>query len=199
MTKLKKSYISKAIIFPIIVVAILVIIAVFTVPKIIQMIPTGTDSTNAVTEYNAEDYYLVDYKNFHDLRLNNFTGWLSSDDIALGCAVTYKSEDEDTSAASLLERSSEPWNNGCVVIIGDNTDKEFRNLHKATMNNEVTIQFYQHDSYTYKITDIISTINKDEINDYMAENRLIMCLPYNNFSDLGNTYYYTAYIAELVQ
>lgn len=199
MDKLKSSYIKKGIIFPLVTIIVLIILSVIFVPKIINMIPTGTDATQAITQYNANDYYLVDYKNFEDLRLNNFVGWLSSDDIALGCAVTYKSEDEGTTASSLLERSSEPWNDGTVVIIGENSDREFRNLHKATINNEFTIDFHQHDSYTYKIKEIIPTRTKSEINDYMDESDAILCLPYNDFSKFGNEYFYTIYLAEMVK
>lgn len=199
MHKIKSSYIKKAIIFPVAVVAVLIIIALIAVPKIIARIPTATDATRAVTTYNVDDYYLVNYDDFSDLRLNNFVGWLSSDDIALGCAVTYKSEDEGTSSASLLERSSEPWKDGTIVIIGENSDREFRNLHKATINNEFTIEFHQHDSYTYKIKDIVATVDKDEINDYMDKGDALLCRPYNDFSQLGSTYYYTLYVCEMVK
>lgn len=199
MNGLKSSYIRKAIIFPTVVVIILIILATIFVPPFIARIPTATDATRGVKEYNADDYYLVNYDNFEDLRLNNFVGWLSSDDIALGCAVTYKSEDENTSAASLLEYSKEPWNKGTLVIIGDNTDAEFRNLHKANMNDTFTIEFHKHDSYTYAVKDIVPTRTKEEIKDYIDEGDAILCLPYNDFSKLGSEYFYTVYVCKIVK
>lgn len=199
MKGLKSSYIRKAIVFPIVVVIILIVIATLIVPSIITRIPTATDATKGVKEYNADDYYLVNYDNFEDLRLNNFVGWLSSDDIALGCALTYKSEDENTTAASLLATSTEPWNKGTIIIIGDNTDAEFRNLHKANYNDTFTIEFHKHDSYTYAVKDIVPTRTKDEINDYVDEGDAILCLPYNDFSQLGTEYFYTLYVCKLVK
>lgn len=198
MGNLKASYIKKAIIFPAVTVAVLIIISIFAVPKIIAAIPTGTDATMAQTEYDANDYYLVEYDNFSDLRLNNFVGWISSDDIALGCALTYKSEDEDTSAASLLEKSVEPWNDGCTTIIGDNTDREFRNMHKASINHEFTIEYYNHGSYTYKIREIIPSVKLNEMDSYANDYDCVLALPFNDFSNFGAKHFYTIYLAELV-
>lgn len=199
MDKLKSSYITKAVIFPVIVVAILIVIAIMIVPGIINALPRGTDAQHAVKQYNADDYYLVNYNDFDDLRLNNFIGWLSSEDIALGCALTYKSENEDTSAASVLECSTEPWNNGKLLIIGDNTDKEFRNLHKANNSDEFTIEFHKHDAYTYAIKKIVPIASSDELKGYMDEGDCVLCLPYNDFSQLGSEYFYTVYVAEMVE
>lgn len=199
MHDLKMGYIKKALIFPLVVVAVLVIVAAISVPSIIRSLPVATDRTQAVKTYNAKDYdyYLKEYERFDDLRLNRFVGWLHSDDIALGCAVTYNSEDEDSDAASLLPQSTEPWLNGCVMIIGDNSDIEFRNLHKATIGDEVTVDFYAKDSYTYKIKQIEVNVTKDEILDYQKEDTLILCKPYKNFEKDGS-YFYSIYIAELV-
>lgn len=199
MRRLKSQYIKKAILFPLIIVILLTILAIPVVPRFIQMMPRSINPTGAVLDYDESDYYLVNYKNFGDLRLNNFVGWLSSDDIALGCAITYKSEDENTTAASLLERSSEPWNDGTLVIVGDNTDREFRNLHKATINNEFTIEFHKHDSYTYAVKDIVPIVDKEEINKYMKDSDAILCLPYNDFSKLGSEYFYTIYLCDQVK
>ena len=200
MDDLKNGYIKKALIFPLVVVAILVIIAALSVPGIIRGLPVSTDRVQAVKTYNAKDYdyYLKEFDSFDELRLNRFVGWLSSDDVALGCAVTYNSEDEDSDACSLLTASTEPWNNGCVMIIGDNSDIEFRNLHKATVGDVVTVDFYAKDSYSYKIKQIEVNVTKDEIADYKANNRLILCKPYKNFEQDG-TYFYSIYIADLIE
>lgn len=200
MNKLKSAYLRKALFFPLIVIAILIILAALFVPTIIQRLPVATDKTEAVKVYDPSkyDFYLKDFDNFDDLRLNRFVGWLSSDDIALGCPVSYASENEDTDLASLLEGSTEPWNNGCIVIIGDNTDEEFRNLHKATTGDTVTVDFYSHDSYTYKIKDVEVNVTKEEMGKYKKDNTLIMCRPYKDFAKDGS-FFYAIYIAELVK
>ena len=199
MHDLKSGYIKKSLIFPLVVVAILVIIAALTVPGIISRLPVATDKTQAVKTYNAKDYdyYLKEFDKFDDLRLNRFVGWISSDDVALGCALTYDSADEDSDAASLLPESTAPWKKCCVMIIGDNSDIEFRNLHKAAVGDEVSIEFYAKDMYTYKINQIEVNIEKDEISKYKKDNRLILCKPYKNFEKDGS-FFYTIYIADLV-
>lgn len=200
MDNLKSAYLKKALFFPLVVIAVLLILAAVFVPTIISRIPVATDKTEAVKVYDASqyDFYLKDYDSFEDLRLNRFIGWLSSDDIALGCPVSFASENEDTDLASLLEGSTEPWNNGCVVIIGDNTDQEFRNLHKAGVGDKVTVDFHSNDSYTYKITETYMNKTKDEINDYKRDNTLIMCRPYKNFAKDGD-FYYAVYVADLIE
>lgn len=200
MESLKSKYIKKAVIFPLITIAVLIVLAAVFVPKIISALPVSTDKTHAVLTYNAKDYdyYLKEYDSFDSLRLNRFVGWLSSEDAALGCAVTYDSENEDTDAASLLPDSTEPWNNGCVMIIGDNTDKEFRNLHKAGVGDIVTVDFYAKDSYDYKIKQIDVNVERDEIANYKKADSLILCRPYKNF-EKDNSYFYVVYVAELVK
>lgn len=200
MNRLKSDYIRKAVIFPLITVAVLIVLAAVFVPKIIAILPVSTDKTQAVKTYDAKqyDYYLKDYDEFDSLRLNRFVGWLSSDDAALGCAVTYDSENEDTDAASLLTDSTEPWNNGCVMIIGDNSDAEFRNLHKADVGDEVTVDFYSNDSYNYRIKQIEVNVSREEIADYKKPNSLILCRPYKNFAEDGS-YFYVVYVADLVK
>ena len=86
MNDLKSSYIKKAVVFPLVTVAVLIVIAALAVPKIIASLPVATDKTQAVKTYNAKDYdyYLREFDSFDDLRLNRFVGWISSDDAALG-------------------------------------------------------------------------------------------------------------------
>ena len=56
MNDLKNGYIKKALIFPLVVVAILVIVAAISVPSIIRRLPVSTDRVQAVKTYNAKDY-----------------------------------------------------------------------------------------------------------------------------------------------
>lgn len=200
MNKLKSAYLKKALFFPLVVIAILTIIAALFVPTIIANLPVATDQTQAVRVYDAEkyDYYLKDYESFDDLKLNRFVGWLSSDDLGLGCPVSFDSENEDTDSVSLVKGSVEPWNGGCVVIIGSNSDKELRNTHRATTGDEITIDFYSNDSYTYKIKNVETNVARDEIFDYQKDNSLIICRPYRNFEKDGSSFY-TIFVAELVE
>lgn len=200
MNKLKSTYLKKALFFPLVIVAIIIILSAVFVPTIIENLPVATDKTEAVKVYDASkyDFYLKDFDSFDELRLNRFVGWLSSEDVAIGCPVSYASEDEDTDLASLVEGSTEPWKNGCMVIIGDNSDEEFRNFHKANLGNKVTFDIYSNDSYTYKITDIKVNVTKEEIENYKKDNSLILCRPYKDFKKDGK-FFYAIYIADLVK
>ena len=138
------------------------------------------------------------YNVFSELNHNRFIGWLSSEDVALGCAVTFDSENENSNAASLLKGSTEPWNNGCVMIIGNNSDAEFRNLHKAKIGDKIDIEFYKNGTYHYQINSIEYIVSRDEIKDFSDKNKLIMCLPYKNF-EKDNAFFYTVYTADLIK
>ena len=200
MNRLKSSYIMRAVVYPLLVLAVLIITATFVVPKFIDSLPVATDKVHAVTQYNVKDYdmFPTKYNEFSELNHNRFIGWLSSEDVALGCAVTFDSENENSNAASLLKGSTEPWNNGCVMIIGKNSDAEFRNLHKSKIGDEIDIEFYKNGTYHYQINSIEYIVSRDEIKDFSDKNKLIMCLPYKNF-EKDNDFFYTVYTADLIK
>lgn len=200
MNRLKSSYIMRAVVYPLLVLAVLIITATFVVPKFIDSLPVATDKVHAVTQYNVKDYdmFPTKYNEFSELNHNRFIGWLSSEDVALGCAVTFDSENENSNAASLLKGSTEPWNNGCVMIIGKNSDAEFRNLHKAKIGDKIDIEFYRNGTYHYQINSIEYIVSRDEIKDFSDKNKLIMCLPYKNF-EKDNDFFYTVYTADLIK
>lgn len=200
MNRLKSSYIMRAVVYPLLVLAVLIITATFVVPKFIDSLPVATDKVHAVTQYNVKDYdmFPTKYNEFSELNHNRFIGWLSSEDVALGCAVTFDSENENSNAASLLKGSTESWNNGCVMIIGKNSDAEFRNLHKAKIGDKIDIEFYKNGTYHYQINSIEYIVSRDEIKDFSDKNKLIMCLPYKNF-EKDNDFFYTVYTADLIK
>lgn len=200
MNRLKSSYIMRAVVYPLLVLAVLIITATFVVPKFIDSLPVATDKVHAVTQYNVKDYdmFPTKYNEFSELNHNRFIGWLSSEDVALGCAVTFDSENENSNAASLLKGSTEPWNNGCVMIIGKNSDAKFRNLHKAKIGDEIDIEFYKNGTYYYQINSIEYIVSRDEIKNFSDKNKLIMCLPYKNF-EKDNDFFYTVYTADLIK
>lgn len=200
MNDLKFSYIKRAVIYPLLVLAVLIITATVVVPKFIDSLPVATDKVHAVTQYNVKDYdmFPTKYNKFSELNHNRFIGWLSSEDVALGCAVTFDSENENSNAASLLKDSTEPWNNGCVMIIGKNSDAEFRNLHKAEIGDKIDVEFYENGTYHYQISKIEYAVARDEIADFKKKNTLIMCVPFKDF-EASNGFFYTVYIADEIK
>ena len=49
MNRLKSSYIKRAVVYPLLVLATLIIIATIVVPKFIESLPVATDKVHAVT------------------------------------------------------------------------------------------------------------------------------------------------------
>ena len=199
LKNIKDNFIVFGLVVPIIVAIIAVVGSYFIVPVFIDSMPNNKDRTQAVEEFDRKEYYLVDYDNFSELRLNNFVGWLSSNDLGLGCAITYNSEMETALNASLSPISKEPWiNNGGLIVTGKNRDKVFRNLHKAKIGDQITINFNSHETYTYEIVEIYNKENREETYAHYADNTLVLCLQMNDFRDLNNAYLYKVFVAKLV-
>ncbi len=200
LKNIKDNFIMFGLVVPLVFSLIVVIIAYFAVPPFIEWLPNNKDKTQAVVEFDKNDYYLVSYENFAELRLNNFVGWLSSDDLGLGCAVTYDSEKEDANVASLSPLSKEPWiNNGGLIVTGKNTDKVFRNLHKAKIGDQVTINFNGHEAYTYEVVEITNKENREESYRHFGNDTLVMCMQINDFRNLKEDYLYKVVVAKLVR
>lgn len=194
MTGLGFNFIRRAFIVPITATVIAIAMISITVPKI----AASTQVTEAsVPEVDLSSLTLVDYDNFDDLEAGNYIGTISSDALGINAAVTY-SLDSVKNTVLLDDISKEPWNNGCIVLYGANTGSQFKNLHHAQVGDEVIIDFYSNDDYTYKITDISYGNTEKDVPSFRQNNALIMCLPYNNFDDLGNSYYYAVYVAEKI-
>lgn len=194
MTSLNLNFIKRAFIVPIIA-TVIVIAAIFVIaPKMAE----STQSTvSSVSKIDLSGYSLVEYDSFDELEPGAYIGSISSDAFDINAAVTY-SLDSTKSSVLLNDMSSEPWNNGCIILNGSNTSSQFKNLHHAEIGDEVVVDFYSNNNYTYKITDISYGNAEDDIASFKQNNTLIMCLPYNNFDDLGNSYYYAVYVAEKV-
>ena len=117
-------------------------------------------------------------------------------DFDFGANVLYQST--KPKYASLTKASSEPWNGGCAVVFGSNTKSQFNSLHSAKIGDTVDFEFFSHDIYSYKITQIIHNQTEKDIKKIGGKNTLVMCLSYNDFSNSGNSYFYTVYVAEQV-
>ncbi|MFR5875190.1 MAG: sortase domain-bontaining protein [Eubacterium sp.] len=194
MTGLSFNFIKRAFIVPIIVTVIVIAMTFIAAPRMAASTQITESSTSKI---DLSGYSLVEYDRFKDLEPGAYIGSFSCDAIGINAAITY-SEDISKSSILLSDKSIEPWNNGCVILKGSNTSAQFKNLHKAEIGDEVNVDFYSNNSYTYKIADITYGNTEDDISSFKQSNTLIMCLPYNNFDDLGNSYYYAVYFAEKV-
>jgi sortase (surface protein transpeptidase) len=193
MNSLTFNFIKRAFIVPIAVTLIVILGILVGVPKIVS----AQSSTNSVTKIDLSGYSLAEYSEFKQLKESDYVGSISSESLGINSAITY-SLDSDKNTILLSQSSKEPWNNGSVILVGDNSNSQFKSLHSSEVGDEITINFYSNDKYVYKITDVEFGKTLEDIDSYNKKNTLVMFLPYNNFEDLGNSYYYAVYIAEMV-
>lgn len=194
MDGLVLNFIKRAFIVPIIATVIVIAGISLAVPK---MAASTQENSISVPQIDMSGYSLVDYDSFDELEAGSYIGSVSSDALSINAAITY-SLDSSKSSVLLNDISGEPWNDGCVILNGANTSAQFKQLHHAVIGDEINVDFYSNDNYTYKITEISYGNTDKDISSFKQNNTLVMCLPYNNFDDLGNSYYYAVYVAEKV-
>ena len=192
MNSLVFNFIKKGIIIPLAITALFIAGIAVVAPELGKRYQT----TYPAQVSQQLEYEKIDYDLFKDLKSDDTIGYMSSDDISLSSNILFNTQ--KANYASLSKKSSEPWNNGCVIVFGNNVISQFKSLHNAGIGNKIDFEIYGHDKYTYKITKIVHNQTQEDIEAFKQDNTLIMCLSYNDFSNLGNSYFYTLYIAELV-
>jgi sortase (surface protein transpeptidase) len=194
MNSLTFNFIKRAFIIPI-AVTLVVVLGMFI------FIPTSSSAqstTTSVSKIDLSGYSLAQYSKFKQLDISAYVGSISSDSLGINCAITYSLDSENINTVLLSENSTEPWNDGSVVLLGDDNTSEFKTLHDSVIGDEITIDFYSNNKYTYKINDVSYGKTLKDIKSYNKKNTLVMYVPYSNFDDLSNSYYYVEYVAELV-
>jgi len=199
MDSLFINFIRRAVVVPlvaaVITVAVLVTIGPRAVAKTGDNLP---DSTEQVATLDLTEFSLKSYKKFKQLKPGDLVATVECENISLGeTAVVYDSSDKNN--AVMHKASVEPWdNNGGVLFIGANTSDQFKQLHLAEVGEKFTVSFYDNEKYTYKLKKIIPSEEAKNLTSYIKDNTLVLCLQYNDFKDLGNSYYYQVFIAEKV-
>ncbi len=194
MLSLVLNFLKRALIVPL----ALLLIAVAAVSAFLPRLNLASVPTAQGREINLSSYTLVNYKAFDSLGEDNYVGKLTSEDFDLGEIAVLKSSDNST-GVRMLKSSKEPWNGGGVILVGKNIFNQFKLLHNAKKGDTVTFEFYNNDSYNYKISKIVPNVRAKELNSYLKDNLLVMCVPYNDFGNLGDSYLYTVYVAQKVE
>ena len=192
MKQLRLTHIIRGIVIPI-VVAVVFTAAIFALEPFMES-AMQTNYSAAVSQKN--EYEKVKYNSFKELKTDNAVGFLSSGEFEFSTNVLYNTTKAKYSTLSKL--STEPWNGGCVVVYGSNVRTQLGYLENAQVGNKVTFDFYNQDKYTYKITKILNNQTDEDIKALRKDNALLMCVAYNDFSNLGSSYFYTVYVAEMV-
>ena len=198
MDSLTVNFIKRAIIVPLIAALLTAALLVTAGPRITAKSEVAKNNeTTQVQSLDLTGYSVKSYKTFKQLKSGDLAATIKCDNIGFGeKAVVF--DISDKRYITMNKASSEPWNNGGVLFMGNNTSEQFKELHAAQKGDEFVVSFYDNNAYTYKLKKIIPCATAKELTSYIKDNTLVLCLQYNDFKDLGNSYYYQVYIAEMV-
>lgn len=188
------NFIKRAIIVPLLAAALVSGIVILAASNAVAASEINVSDGVSRKPLDITSYSTRDYKSFSQLKPGEFVGTVKCDAIGLSERAILFSESE-SSDIKMHKQSVEPWKNGGILIVGANTDEQLRAFHYAEKGDVVTISLYDNGSYDYKIKKILPCENDKTIASHIAENRLVVCLPYNDFTDLGNACFYQVFIA----
>ena len=198
MDSLTVNFIKRAIIVPLIAALLTAALLVTAGPRITAKSEVAKNNeTTQVQSLDLTGYSVKSYKTFKQLKSGDLAATIKCENIGFGeKAVVF--DISDKRYITMNKARSEPWNNGGVLFMGNNTSEQFKELHAAQKGDEFVVSFYDNDAYTDKLKKIIPCATAKELTSYIKDNTLVLCLQYNDFKDLGNSYYYQVYIAEMV-
>lgn len=197
MNSLLVNFIKRAIIVPLIAAIITTAVLIFAGPRMIAKTSVSVGEVPSSQSLDLTGYSLKSYNTFKQLKSDDLVATIKCEKIGLNeKAVVYDSSEK--SNIVMNKASVEPWNGGGVLFVGANTSEQFKSLHNAEVGAKFTVSFYDNETYTYKLKKIIPSAQAKELTSFIEDNRLVLCLQYNDFKDLGNSYYYQVFIAERV-
>lgn len=198
MDSLFLNFLKRAFLVPILVAALAAGAITVAVP-VLAAHSTRIEAAEKTAEQSVDitKYTLHSYKNFKELAEGNLVGTIRCENISLGQKAIIYSKAEKSNIV-LNKASVEPWKKGGVLLVGSNTSEQFKVLHNAKKGDVFTVSFYDNDEYRYKLKKQYNSVQEKDLTSYIAKDTLVLCVPYNDFTDLGNAFYYRVYVAELV-
>lgn len=193
MTSLLFNFFKRAIIVPIILTIIASVGIYVVTPGLINRGGEGkAASDDSVIDLSSYD--TRDYKTFSQLKEGEYVGTIECSNIGLNkTAVVYQTDKSNSIFAS--GDSKEPWNNGGTAIVTTDTKSELSKFYNAEKGDKITVDFFSNGEYTYKLDKKVICQTEKDIKNYIKPSTLVICVPYNDFTNLSYSYYYTIYIA----
>jgi len=182
----------KVLLVPLLTVAVLLTATALAVPALEK---TSADEKTQEVQPSLQ-YDTVSYQSFSELQDENYVGEIQCKAVGLSVPVVYNAA--MTGTVSMAKGATEPWKNGCVVLYGNNVKAQFRALHGAQAGDTFEIAFYENGTYTYRLKSIAYIRMEKEIDTMKKSGTLLLCLRYNDFANLDQSYLYTVYTAEEV-
>jgi sortase (surface protein transpeptidase) len=196
MNSLFLNFIKRALLVPAVITAVVAFAIVSFVPKSVSA--SNVLTANTASDVDISQYSLVEFSDFSTLKQGDYVARIYSDELAINCAVVYGSNSGvDADCVAMQKCSTEPWNDGSVVIIGDNLTTYFRYLHNAVDGTEISVDFYRNSTYTYNITGVNYNVAQKNLSKFMQPNTLVLAVPYEDFESTNNQPLYIVYTATL--
>ncbi len=198
MNSLVFNFIKRAVIVPVVCAALAAAVLIFAGPRAVaKTAAVGNKTSNTVKTLDITAFSAKSYEGFSELKSGDFIGSVSSEDIGFGeKAISYHAAEDGSIIMS--KASKEPWNGGSLLLIGANTSDSFKPLHRCQIGDTFKVSFYNKDVYTYRLTKILPCEEEKKLSSHLGENRLLLCLQYYDFTNLGNDYFYQVFVAEMV-
>lgn len=195
MTSLLFNFIKRAIIYPLIVTALVCLLISFTMSK---QADTSDSSVSVKTvEVSMDDYSPKEYNEFSQLKQGKYALTITHGSVQ--SAVLYDNVEEQNDISNLFylnPSSTEPWNNGCVKVMSDS----WYQMNKALdikIGDTIDGDFYhsddnEHDTtvYKYKVKSIMNSKTAKAITKFDDADTLLICTSYENLADKNQKTYY---------
>ena len=188
------NFLKRAVIVPAVITGIVLAVFLMRMPSQIASSKERFVQTEA-SDISLSDFSTVSFTAFSQLTDGDYVGTVKCDSIGMAeRPIVYNTLNK--AFIYLDARSTEPWDNGCVILWGENNAAQLLNLHSAKIADTFEVSFYENESRSYSLQKIVTNVTEDEIYDYSEADTLLLILPYNDFSALGESRLYTIYIAK---
>lgn len=195
MTSLSFNFIKRAILYPLIVTALVCSVISFALSRQVQSSVSSASVKTA--EVNIYDYSPKEYSAFSELKEGKYALTIIRKDVQ--SVVLYDNVEEQSDISNLYylhPSSTEPWNNGCVKVMSDSW-YQMNKILDIKIGDTIEGDFYHSDDnesdttvYKYKVKKIMNSKSAKSITNFDQADSLLICTSYENLADKNQKLYY---------
>ena len=151
-----------------------------------------------ITELDLSGYSSSSYSGFSGLESGEFVGTIACEETGLyEKPVCY--DVGDNTEISLYADSTEPWNDGALLIRGLDTASQLKEMHGVSIGSELVFSAAGKASYRYEVNDIVVSVNEEDLETYLKSGTLAVAVPYKNLSGSAASNLFIVYSAKQIQ
>lgn len=194
MNSWTSNFVKRALVIPGIITVVIIAIILLIVPKMIS--DSNHKEADSVEVIDLSQFNVKEYETISELKRDGYVGSFSCSDVSLeDVPVVYNAL--ESSNVSAIKGSVEPWAKKGGIVVKGITTHQMPKLDNAKIGDTIQFNYYGNNSYSYKIRRIIPAADSSELSKYLEDKTLAVAVPFNDFSNLGEKYFYTVYVAEL--